>query len=454
MVTSCDVALRANILSICTGGGGLDLGVRLACPDTLTVCYVEREAFAVANLGAAIEAGLMDEAPIWDDLRTFDGTAWRGAVDWLIGGIPCQPHSMAGQRLGADDERDLWPDTARIIGEVRPPVVFLENVPGILGYYHERIGPDLRAMGYRTEEGLFSAVEVGAPHVRQRFFVLAYADGPRREGPGARTEQRKAEHGACIGKGRTKLADAERSERRPHGRARGSAGSDLHEQGRQESAGRPRMGNEAVPHSGSNPGSAEPELKDQGLRHRCESKPLADGHIVDRCGQLWQGSRQLETGRSIQTVAVSDGCGWGAPEYRIQAGQSNAGGRGESKMAYAAGVRRDEVRRPTERQPARAGAPLPDAIDVEREGLRWTEQGVALKDLGCVFPPGPDDLKAWARVLAELPALEPAFCNVADGLATTGDRSHRLRLLGNGVVPLVAAHAFRTLAARAKIDAE
>ena len=171
------MAIRTpTVLSICTGAGGLDLGFRLAHPDARTVCYVEREAFPVVNLVAAMEANLLDAAPLWDDLTTFDGDPWRRVVDWLIGGIPCQPHSRAGKKRGAADERNLWPDARRVIEECRPGAVFLENVSGIARYYFDSIGPELRGLGYRTEEGLFSAEEVGAPHIRERLFVLGYAD--------------------------------------------------------------------------------------------------------------------------------------------------------------------------------------------------------------------------------------------------------------------------------------
>lgn len=113
-----NVALRSdslNILSICTGGAGLDLGLELAVQGARTVCMVEREAFAVAQLVSAMEACLLASAPIWSDARTFNGRQWRGAVDGLIGGIPCQPHSLAGKRLAEEDERDLWSTARRII---------------------------------------------------------------------------------------------------------------------------------------------------------------------------------------------------------------------------------------------------------------------------------------------------------------------------------------------------
>ena len=186
------MAIRTpTVLSICTGAGGLDLGFRLAHPDARTVCYVEREAFPVVNLVAAMEANLLDAAPLWDDLTTFDGDPWRRVVDWLIGGIPCQPHSRAGKKRGAADERNLWPDARRVIEECRPGAVFLENVSGIARYYFDSIGPELRGLGYRTEEGLFSAEEVGAPHIRERLFVLGYAD---RAVLGSRNEEWKGTH--------------------------------------------------------------------------------------------------------------------------------------------------------------------------------------------------------------------------------------------------------------------
>jgi DNA (cytosine-5)-methyltransferase 1 len=161
-------------LSICSGAGGLDLGVRMAVRGARTVCYVEREAAAIAVLAARMADGRLDSAPVWTDLRTFEGAAWRGVVDLIAAGIPCQPHSLAGLRRGAADERDLWPDLRRVIGECRPATVFLENVPGILPYYWGTIRPQLQDLGYRTAETLASAEAAGAPHRRERFFALAW----------------------------------------------------------------------------------------------------------------------------------------------------------------------------------------------------------------------------------------------------------------------------------------
>lgn len=168
-----------NIISLCAGVGGLDLGLRIAVPNARTVCFVEREAFACANLVAQMEGGALDHAPVWSDLFTFDGRPWRGVVDCLIAGLPCQPYSVAGKRLGHDDERALWPEFIRIIEECQPAVVFLENVAAFVQYF-KPVGDRLSALGYRIEAGIFSASEVGAPHRRERFFALAYRADSRR----------------------------------------------------------------------------------------------------------------------------------------------------------------------------------------------------------------------------------------------------------------------------------
>jgi DNA (cytosine-5)-methyltransferase 1 len=166
-----------RVLSLCAGIGGLDLGVRLAIPGARTVCYVEREAYCCALLAARMHDRSLDDAPIWTDVATFDGRAWRGAVDCVIGGYPCQPFSVAGRRAGADDPRHLWPHIARILGECEPEWCFFENVANHLNLGYRDVRRELEAMGYRVAEGLFTAAEVGAPHRRQRLFILAHHIG-------------------------------------------------------------------------------------------------------------------------------------------------------------------------------------------------------------------------------------------------------------------------------------
>jgi DNA (cytosine-5)-methyltransferase 1 len=139
------------------------------------ICHVEREAYATTVLVARMEEEALDPAPVWDDIKTFDGIPWRGVVDLVTAGYPCQPFSLAGKGLAERDPRHLWPHVRRIIGECGPSLVFLENVPGHVKRGFASVVADLQRMGYVVSAGLFSAEEVGAPHRRQRLFALAYA---------------------------------------------------------------------------------------------------------------------------------------------------------------------------------------------------------------------------------------------------------------------------------------
>ena len=128
-----NVALRPrNILSLCAGAGGLELGILLALASRgeagRGICYVEREAAAAASLVASMEAGWFHPAPVWSDMLTFDARPWRGLVHILASGDPCQDNSVAGKRAGADGKRFLAPEVCRIADECRPDLIFRENV--------------------------------------------------------------------------------------------------------------------------------------------------------------------------------------------------------------------------------------------------------------------------------------------------------------------------------------
>ena len=162
-----------HILSICSGSGAGDLAIRLAVPNARTVCYLEREAHAAASLVRKMEAGILAPAPVWSDVRTFDGRPWRGRVHSIVATYPCQGESAAGKRLGEKDHRWIWPDIARIIEEIDPPLVFIENVRNHLRLGFRRVCEDLCGMGREVRAGLFSSEAVGAPHGRVRLFALA-----------------------------------------------------------------------------------------------------------------------------------------------------------------------------------------------------------------------------------------------------------------------------------------
>ncbi len=175
-----DMALRTvlNGLALCAGAGGLELGLRLALGARYRcVGYVEQEAFAAACLVARMEEEALDPGPLWDDVRTFDGRPWRGVVDLVTAGFPCQPWSSGGRRRGIADERWIWPDIARVVSEVNPNIVFLENVPGIRRGGESAVLSDLGSLGFQTVTDCFRASDVGAPMRRTRWFCLAYAKG-------------------------------------------------------------------------------------------------------------------------------------------------------------------------------------------------------------------------------------------------------------------------------------
>ncbi|WP_115419648.1 DNA cytosine methyltransferase [Ensifer sp. M14] len=161
-----------NELALFAGAGGGILGGHLL--GWRTVCAVEREPYAAAVLAARQNDGLLPPFPIWDDVCTFDGTPWRGRVDVVSGGFPCQDISAAGKGAGIDGARSgLWKQMARIVDEVRPQFVFVENSAMLTSRGLGRVLGDLAEMGYDAQWGVLAAGHVGAPHLRERIWILA-----------------------------------------------------------------------------------------------------------------------------------------------------------------------------------------------------------------------------------------------------------------------------------------
>lgn len=311
--------MAVQSLSLFAGGAGLDLGVELAT-GARTVCFVEREAYAASALVARMAEGSLAEAPIWSDVRTFDGRPWRDVVDLIVGGFPCQDISNAGKRAGLEGERSgLWREYARIVAEVRPRLVFIENVAALRSRGLDRVLGDLAALGFDAEWDCFRAADVGAPHRRERIFILAHAVG----------EQLRHESGWSGGQG----------------------------------------------------GPGEGIARDP--------RPLV-GDADDQPLDVPAGARR----------DVPDAAG--------------AGG----ELGYADGAR--------------------------LEG--WSEPLSSSSNERATWPPGPEEFDRWSEYLQLRPDAQPSVCRgthgVADGLEY---RTDRLRLLGNGVVPQVAAVAFRVL---------
>ncbi len=160
-------------LAVCAGIGGLELGVQGALgPQYRCVCWIERDPAAVRVLTARMHGDGIDRAPIFDDVCTFDGRPWRGLVDLVTAGFPCQPFSTASR--GRRVTEDLWPHVRRVVLEVEPRGVFLENVqPGPI----QRAARDLLDFGYRRVLALrTTSAELGAPHRRVRWWLFADLD--------------------------------------------------------------------------------------------------------------------------------------------------------------------------------------------------------------------------------------------------------------------------------------
>ena len=171
--TGVDGGLRE--LALFAGAGGGILGGKLL--GWRTVCAVEWEPYPASVLCTRQNDGLLPPFPIWDDVQTFDGRPWQGIVDVVSGGFPCQDISAAGKGAGIDGERSgMWREMARIIREVRPRFVFVENSPMLTSRGLGTVLGDLAAMGFDARWGVLGAADVGAPHQRDRIWIVAHSN--------------------------------------------------------------------------------------------------------------------------------------------------------------------------------------------------------------------------------------------------------------------------------------
>jgi DNA (cytosine-5)-methyltransferase 1 len=414
-----DTTKPVTHVSLCAGYGGIDLGLKRAIPNLRTIAFSEIEAFACANLVAKMEAGRLDAAPIWTDVKTFPWQEFRGKVDILSGGYPCQPFSAAGKRLGKDDPRHLWPWIADGIRICRPAVCFFENVEGHISLGLREVIEELESLGYRTTWGLFSAAEVGAPHQRKRIFILAHRLCERGQLSNQwrfAAEQMPVSNGAT---GRNELALA--IQQGPQG----STSKPLHTGGLQSEIGRgcdvawpshpgqPQHEWEPPRVVGNQPavlGDAASE-RARGLPFgKIEGQPRFES-ASGNCSVVGDAAQWQDNGRESQDMGQTEGSGAGGNDAADDAGEARA-------MADSS------------------------VIDGSRGGawLGWRNGG---------------KINAAAGDEEQQRQTKPALGGNADGASrgmddaelyvTSDNRTDELRLLGNGVVPATAERAFRTL---------
>lgn len=181
-----------HIGSLCSGYGGLDMAIQQVW-DSEVVWFSEFDKYA-----AKVFEAHHPDTPNLGDLTKIE---WETVppVDILCAGYPCQPFSHAGNRKGENDERHLWPYIKRGIGIIRPRVCVFENVEGHLTLGFDQVLSDLAEMGYRVAWGVVAASDVGAPHRRNRLFILAYANGYRLQTHDNKTSQTQTrKHGNVV----------------------------------------------------------------------------------------------------------------------------------------------------------------------------------------------------------------------------------------------------------------
>ena len=489
-----------HILSLFSGGAGLDLAIGTAVREARTVCFVEHEAYAVGVLVARMEEGALVAAPVWSDASTFDGRAWRG-VDLVAGGTPCTDLSVAGQRAGITGERSgLWTQYVRIVRECEPAFIFWENVGAVTsaaGNADRDAGDgapeldaagnvpaadgdgadvedtasesvralgvvlaDLSALGFHAEWATFRASETGAPHRRERLFVLGWH--PERVGladaASIQSGQQQSAGARLAGAdGAGGVADSNVAQRDGGERV---ARTDVGECGT-GSAG----GNQRVADADSGPVRDESGRRDGS--HGAEA-PLA-GHDGFQSRLVGNPHKPGLEGRRLRRRGGAD--------------ERAAGASGGAELVHAEVERWREGRaEPATRDGldcAASGAePVADADGTGREPgtegrIRRDVRGLSELAAGCgklgrdaqlgfvPYPPGPDDADGWREYLARYPGLEPARAQskvrrsvdeLADQLDVrvrggecTCSRIAQLRVLGNGVVVAQGALAFREL---------
>ena len=408
-------------VSLCAGYGGIDLGLHRAIRNLRTIAVSEIEAFACANLVAKMEAGLLDPAPIWTDLKTFPWSDFRDRVDILSGGYPCQPFSAAGKRLGAEDPRHLWPHISAGIALMRPAVCFFENVEGHISLGLPDVIEDLGRLGYRATWCVASASECGAPHQRKRIWILAERNDQRSSLAGLWQQSKVAFTGDNAGEelayrhGVRLQQYATKPDRRHW--------EDLQEQPQGGCASELALTSSI----GSAAGIPRPQQGHEGI-----------AGVADNCGdQAWP-SRPGE-----QQFA------WEPPRVVADAGRRKHGGRQDGawpirgtsceppKTNQSLGNAAHANRRP--RVSAEEAGAGPDDIWRRRSGESGERE--IIKPMGLHLDGAPDGLG-----VAELSGLsDQELAEIRHWMVASDNRTDELRLLGNGVVPACAERAFRLL---------
>jgi len=379
-----------NELALFAGAGGGILGGHLL--GWRTVCAVEWEEYPASILCARQNDYLLPPFPIWDDVCSFDGTPWRGIVDVISGGFPCQDISAAGKGVGIDGERSgMWGEMARIIHEVRPRYVFVENSPMLTSRGLGRVLGDLASMGFDARWGVLGAADIGANHQRDRIWIVAKWRGqlPHAQHHRIRWWEQQQESIA-----------------RSHGEASYSDGI------------------------GSQITTNEQELEGEGGNQLQAEQPRDPSQVANASEQGLQGEQwsQFE-GDGDRSTDQGEAMANARCELRDQGNSAELGG-GEEVGATCTVLD----------QSGGEGQSLPYPMldGLQGFGEEWGSEG----QTGLCGGEGSNEEQDLFATSSYWWSVEPDVGRVVDGLAARVDR---LKAVGNGQVPLCASQAFRIL---------
>lgn len=293
-----------RVLSLFSGIGGFDIGLERAGMQTVAFCEFEPYCQAVLKRH-------WPEVPIYDDVRTLSADTLRRdgvwPIDVIAGGFPCQDLSYAGKRAGIEGERSgLWSEFARLIGEVRPRFALMENVPGLLSAGHGRVLGDLAALGYDAVWDCIPASAVGAPHRRDRVWIMAYSNNGQRVGSFDAVCARRN----TVGAGGEDVADADASHAQGNGIPSRIRSKHNRTGGGCENVSDPISGRR--PGSGLHENASDPETRSlgqatepvDGSRSRQRSPEPGLGRVADGLPHWVDASGWLEEPEGVPRVAT------------------------------------------------------------------------------------------------------------------------------------------------------
>lgn len=371
-----------NVVSLFSGIGGLELGLENL--GFRTVCYVENEGYAQKVLVKNMDEGSLSRAPIWDDVRTFDGRRWRGVADLVCGGFPCQDISVAGKGAGIKEgtRSGLWFEFKRVVCEARPRYVLVENVSAITKRGLDTVLAGLSEVGYDAVWFTLQAAEVGALHRRERMFIVGWRRG---------------------------ISNAE-----IRGEQEQQAGDNRQER---------RRDSQVEPRSGAGGRGIDGNIAEgTDIGKRTPSEVQADMADADGGGHLHGEPEKFSAEARLSTlgepepegdVAHADGTGNGAPSDEPD-GIWEEKDEGRDGLAQRRTVRRCE-----------------DVPDADTEGMEGGEKSRNLEEGG----ENSNQFFKRFNTSGDYWSAEPDVGRVAHGVPSRVDR---LRCLGNAVVPQVA----------------